>query len=124
MLYYNANMFVRLDEADASPLYLQIAAAVRRALVEGEVSAGERLPPARALAETLGVNVHTVLRGYAELEREGLVRIRRGRGHGVTVRGEAPGRARIHELARQLADEAGRLGIGRDELLAIVAEHR
>jgi GntR family transcriptional regulator len=115
-------MFVRLDESATSPLYQQIAAAVRRALVAGEVVAGERLPPARALAETLGVNLHTVLRGYAELEREGLVQMRRGRG--VTVCGEAPSRARVHDLARQLVAEADRLGISRDELFAILSELR
>jgi GntR family transcriptional regulator len=112
-------MFLQLDEADSAPLYHQIAGAVRRALVEGELRAGERLPPARSLAETLGVNMHTVLRGYAELEREGLVRMRRGQG--VTVCGKAPGRARLHELARQLVREAGRAGVGRDELLQIIA---
>jgi hypothetical protein len=41
-----------------------------------------------------------------------------------TACGQAPGRARVHELARQLADEAVRLGIGRYELLAIIADHR
>src|SRR5690348_14101288 len=110
-------MFLRLDEHDSAHLYEQIAAAVRRALMEGELRAGERLPPARALAEALGVNMHTVLRGYAELEKEGLVRMRRGQG--VTVCG-APERARIVILARQLLSEAHRTGVGKDELLAIV----
>jgi hypothetical protein len=46
------------------------------------------------------------------------------RGRGVTVSGEAPGQARVHELARQLAQEARRLGVGKDELEAIIEGYR
>jgi GntR family transcriptional regulator len=110
---------LRLDERDSSPLYQQIAAAIRRAIAEGELSRGERLPPARVVAEELGVNLHTVLRGFAELEAEGLLRVRRGRG--VTVSGESPSSARLHQLARQLMHEARRLGVNPQEVLVTVS---
>ncbi len=118
MLY--RTMLLTLDHEDTGPLYLQIAAAVRRALVEGDVSAGDRLPAGRALAESLGVNMHTVLRAYAELEREGLVRMRRGRG--VVVTEMALDRARLHELVRQVSGEARRLGVTKQELMAMFEE--
>lgn len=113
-------MLLRLDARDQSPIYLQIAASVRRALAAGEISTGDRLPPARTLAGTLGVNVHTVLRGYAELEREGLVTMRRGRG--VEVCAETPSRAYLHDLLRQTADEARRLGASRADVIAKLEE--
>jgi GntR family transcriptional regulator len=113
-------MLLRLNDDDRSPLYQQVAAAVRRALVEGELSPGDRLPPARELAGSLGVNMHTVLRGYAELEAEGLVRMRRGRG--VTVAAGSAGRARLQALLRQIADEARQLGLTQEELVALLKE--
>ena len=47
----------------------------------GRLTAGDRLPPQRDLADALGVTVTTVTRGYAEAERRGLVRGEIGRGH-------------------------------------------
>jgi DNA-binding transcriptional regulator YhcF (GntR family) len=113
---------LRLDDRDDAPLYLQIAGAVRGAIANGELAPGERLPPARALAASLGVNMHTVLRGYAELEREELVTLRRGRG--VTVSDTSPSRAHLFELVRELAREARRLGVATEEVVALLREHR
>jgi hypothetical protein len=55
-------MLVRILGHDESPLYAQIASQLRRAITEGKVKPGERLPPARELAESLNVHMHTVLR--------------------------------------------------------------
>jgi DNA-binding transcriptional regulator YhcF (GntR family) len=114
-------MLLRLDDRDDVPLYLQIAASVRGAIANGELAPGDRLPAARTLAASLGVNMHTVLRGYAELEQEGLVSLRRGRG--VMVTAESPGRARLLELVREVGREARRLGIAPDEVEALLREH-
>jgi DNA-binding transcriptional regulator YhcF (GntR family) len=113
-------MLLTLDDQDPSPLYEQIAAAVRRALTTGELATGERLPPARALAASLGVNMHTVLRAYGELASDGLIAIRRGRG--VTVLAGAPDRAGLHGMIRALSAEARRLGVEREELITMIRE--
>ncbi|MGK5627789.1 GntR family transcriptional regulator [Streptomyces sp. URMC 123] len=112
-------MLIRVDPASPLPLGDQIAAAVRGAIAEGEVRAGERLPAARELAESLGVNVHTVLRGYQRLREEGLIDLRRGRGAVVT--GERPaGRARLVTQTRRLITESRRLGLPDEELLSLI----
>ncbi len=70
----------RLDPRLGTPTYLQIAQQVRRALIQGILSAGDRLPTAREVVNALTINPNTVLKAYAELERDGLVVSRPGLG--------------------------------------------
>ncbi|MEV0488606.1 GntR family transcriptional regulator [Streptomyces atratus] len=112
-------MLFRVDPTSTVPLGDQIAACVRRAVADGAVVPGERLPAARVLAESLGVNVHTVLRGYQQLREEGLIELRRGRGAVVTG-GASPHRARLMEHVRDVVADARGLGMTEDELLALI----
>lgn len=113
-------MLLRLDPDATGALHERIAAAVRRAIAEGDVTAGERLPPARDVAAALDVNVNTVLRAYRDLRDEGLVELRRGRG--ATVRTASVGRARLTAHVDALLAEAARMGVGRAELIALLEE--
>jgi len=112
-------VLIRVDPARPQPLGEQVAAAVRRGIAEGEVTAGDRLPPARELAESLDVSIHTVLAGYQKLRDEGLIDLRRGRG-AVVRAGAHAGQAGVAELVRGLVLEARRFGIGDDELVELV----
>ncbi len=113
-------MLFKVDPASSEPLYQQIAAQVRGAIGKGSLDAGDRLPPARELADRLGVNMHTVLRAYGDLRNEGLVEMRRRRG--VVVRASADSRARLMTLARDLAREASRQGVTKTELRRLLEE--
>ncbi|MEU7041702.1 GntR family transcriptional regulator [Streptomyces varsoviensis] len=112
-------MLFRVDPASPVPLGDQIAGCVRGAIADGSVRTGERLPAARELALSLGVNVHTVLRGYQRLRDEGLLELRRGRGAVITA-GASPSRARLIEGARDLVAQARDLGLADDEILALI----
>jgi DNA-binding transcriptional MocR family regulator len=72
------------------PVYLAIADALAADLEAGRVRPGERLPTHRELARTLGVNVVTITRAYAEAARRGLVEGHVGRGTFVRSIEERP----------------------------------
>jgi GntR family transcriptional regulator len=109
-----------IDHASPVALHEQVAAAIRRAIADGEVQAGERMPPARDLAAVLGVNANTVLRAMRTLREEGLVEFRRGRG--VTVTGLAPQRSIVIAKARELVALGQQYGYQPDQLAQIVRQ--
>jgi DNA-binding transcriptional regulator YhcF (GntR family) len=106
-----------VDPSDTLPLFEQVAAEIRRAIADGEIGPGERLPAAKALAAVLGVNTNTVLRALRLLRDEGLLDVRRGRG--VTVAG-TPQQGAVVARARELVRFARRHGYPRDELVRLI----
>jgi DNA-binding transcriptional regulator YhcF (GntR family) len=108
---------VKVNKADPTDLYEQVAAEIRRAIADGEAKPGDRLPPARDLAAVLGVNMNTVFRSLRLLRDEGLVEFRRGRG--VSVVG-TPERGAVVQKAKELVEFARRQGYRVDELVEII----
>src|SRR5438105_10287485 len=101
---------VKVDHDDPFPLHEQVAAAIRRAIADGEAGPGERLPPARDLAAVLGVNANTVFRALRLLRDEGLLEFRRGRG--ITVVG-TPEHGQVVTKAKELLQLARAQGYPR-----------
>jgi DNA-binding transcriptional regulator YhcF (GntR family) len=112
-------MLIRIDPADPRPLYEQIELQVRAAIGDGSLTAGERLPAARELAEDIGVNVHTVLRAYGSLRDAGLLELRPRRGAVVTT--AAPTRQQLAAMARGLIEQAREHGLSAAEIVDLLA---
>lgn len=110
---------LKIDPSSSIPLHEQVAAAIRRAIADGEAGPGDRLPPARDLAAVLSVNPNTVLRALHALRDEGLLEFRRGRG--VTVSGDAARKNELMLKANEFVATGRRLGYRQDELAQIVA---
>ncbi|MFW6694433.1 GntR family transcriptional regulator [Streptomyces sp. MAR4 CNX-425] len=110
-------MLIRIDPGSGVPLSEQVAASVRRALAAGSLRPGDRLPPAREVAGALGINVHTVLRGYGQLREQRLIDLRRGRGAVVIA---TPAQTRLHEAVDQLVAAARESGLSEEGAVALV----
>lgn len=72
------------------PAYLSLADQFARAIHDGRLANGARLPTHRRLAEDLALSVQTVSRAYEELIRRGLVSGEIGRGSFVQARRAEP----------------------------------
>lgn len=108
----------RIDPTDELPVGLQLGWRLRALIRTGELSAGERLPSFRQLAEWAGVNVGTVRAVYETLEADGLVVTRHGQGTFVADGVEAA--PQLEEIASDALRRAEEAGLGLRDL-AIVA---
>ena len=94
---------VALDTQSPVPLFRQIHAGLRDAILAGRLAAGARLPSSRSLAAKFRVSRNTVLCAYAELVADGLATGQVGSGTRVTARGP-----RIRRLtAEQIVAQSG-----------------
>jgi GntR family transcriptional regulator/MocR family aminotransferase len=83
-----ASLFIRIDAQLPDRLQQQIYASIRRAILDGVVVPGTRLPSSRALAGDLGVSRTTTLLAVQQLQAEGYLTARRG--SGTMVAAELP----------------------------------
>jgi GntR family transcriptional regulator len=118
-------MLISLDPQDTRPIYVQIVDEVRRALVLGTLGPDDPLPSVRDLAVKLRVNPNTVSQAYRDLERQGMVYVRRGQGTYASP-GKTDGTQRrtlADEVARRALHDARRNGLGADELIQAIRNH-
>ncbi|KIC55903.1 hypothetical protein RM53_14425 [Brevundimonas nasdae] len=117
-------MLFALPPADGRPIYLQIMDEVRRMIAVDVLGPDTPLPSVRQLAADLRVNPNTVAQAYRELERDGVVYVRRGQG--TFVRGSAATgdlkRTQALVVAERALLDAHRNGLTAEDLIAALAK--
>jgi GntR family transcriptional regulator len=115
----------RLDPRSGVPAYRQLVDQVRQAVRLGLLQPGDQLPPVREVVTQIMINPNTVHRAYRDLEADGLVEGRQGRGTFIleaAVPSAAP--ERRAELQEELAAWVGKArsaGMDDEGILALVA---
>lgn len=112
----------RIDKQSKVPLYVQLKDLAKYYVSTGAILANGRLPGVVELAKTLQINFETVRKAYKELEKEGLIQMRRGMGTFAT--GHAGGRTHgqvdpandlgMQDLAHRLVKELLQTGVDLD----------
>lgn len=72
-------MLLSINETDSRPIYLQIISQIKEQVSTGTVRPGDELPSVRELADSLGINMHTVRNAYLKLRDQGIINLRLGR---------------------------------------------
>ena len=120
----NQTVQITIDSDSGIPLWLQLRNRLIYLIASGRFEAGDKLPTVRELAVDLGVNYNTVSKVYQDIERDGYIVSKRGKGTFVADRGPAEAAAAKTE-AEFLADEFIRqcreLGVPRQDIADLVA---
>jgi GntR family transcriptional regulator len=113
-----------LDPHSGVSTYLQIVQQVKDALRLGIVDVGDQLPTVREVVAELAINPNTVAKAYRELEREGLVSARQGRGTFVTstlAAASVEHHARLREELVRWLEAATRAGLEEESIRALMS---
>jgi len=114
-------VIIRVDPADARPIYRQIADEIKALIARGALREGEPLPSVRQVAADLGVNLNTIATAYRELQEEGLITVRHGSGAVVTSRTTRDTtRADLRKPLQTALTQLALAGLTRAEILAMV----
>lgn len=73
-------MKLLISNSSQVPIYEQIKNAIIANIMNGELVSGEALPSIRNLASDIKISVMTIKKAYDELEREGYISVRQGKG--------------------------------------------
>jgi GntR family transcriptional regulator len=108
-VYIDMHNVLTISQADRRPMYLQIMEQIRHRVAVGDWQPGQEIPSIRAMAVDLRVSVITVKRAYLELEREGVIVSRQGRGSFIAEKVNLGTRLQEQELDEHL-EAAVRIG--------------
>ncbi len=78
-------MIIEIDFNSDEALYLQLRNQIIMGIATAQFREGDVLPSVRQLAETIGINMHTVNKAYTVLKQEGYVKVDRRRGAVIAI---------------------------------------
>ena len=117
-------MILNLSELSEEPLHAQVSRQIRAKILSKDLGGGDALPSIRRLAREQRVSVITVQRAYDDLEREGLVQSRRGKGFWVAPipegRKQKMAEARFEDALEKLLNHAAAEGLSADDMRRIL----
>lgn len=108
-----------IDPNSSVPIFQQIADHIRGAIAAGVFRPGEMIPSLRSMALELTVNQNTVQRAYELLERDGMIRARKGLGMFVTNHGKKSAQRKSEDAVYSAfavgvqAGQAAKMPVGR-----------
>ena len=119
-------MILNLSELSEEPLHAQISRQIRAKILSEDMAGDDALPSIRGLAKEQRVSVITVQRAYDDLEREGMVRSRRGKGFWVapipTRKKQELSEERFAEALEKLVGHAAAEGLRTADMRRILGD--
>ena len=78
-------MMIEIDFSSDEAIYIQLTNQIIMGIATSRLQEGDTLPSVRQLADTVGINMHTVNKAYSLLRQEGFVTIDRRRGAVISM---------------------------------------
>jgi DNA-binding transcriptional regulator YhcF (GntR family) len=114
-------MMIDIDFNSEEALYMQLCNQIILGIATSQFQEGEALPSVRSLADTVGINMHTVNKAYTVLRQEGFVKVDRRRGAVIAVDIDSlKARAAVEKELRVLLARALCQGIEKETLHQMV----
>jgi GntR family transcriptional regulator len=111
---------IKLDTSSYTPIYEQIKTEIRSQIVLAILKPGDTLPSIRDLAAKLIVNPNTVARAYRELEQDGFITTRKGKGCFVSDQSASSfpeeKQAMLKSIVSRWIEEAKKYGFSAEEV--------
>ena len=117
------DMFIEIDFSSDEALYIQLRNQIILGIATNRFHEGDVLPSVRQLADTIGINMHTVNKAYTVLKQEGYVKVDRRKGAVIAVdEGTKQALLDVREELRVLLAKASCKNISREEVHALIDE--
>ena len=117
-------MRIIISNSSSTPIYEQIKNAIINQIMDGELKEDEALPSIRALAQDIKISVMTIKKAYDELESEGYIVSRRGKGTFVAPKNselvKEQAQKDIEKYLEKMIDIAKNFNISKDELIELL----
>ena len=78
-------MMIEIDFSSDEAIYIQLTNQIIMGIATSRLQEGDTLPSVRQLADTVGINMHTVNKAYSLLKQEGYIRLDRRYGAVIAV---------------------------------------
>lgn len=78
-------MIIEIDFNSDEALYVQLRNQIILGIATNRFQEGDSLPSVRQMAESIGINMHTVNKAYTVLKQEGYVKVDRRKGAVIAV---------------------------------------
>ena len=116
-------MFIEIDFNSDEALYMQIRNQIIMGIAMRQFQEGDSLPSVRQLAETVGINMHTVNKAYTVLRQEGYVRVDRRRRAVIAVDSDRNDtRAELKKELKVILAKSSCKNISKEEMHEMIEE--
>lgn len=116
-------MILEVDFNSEEALYIQLRNQIIVGIATNRLKEGESLPSVRQLAESIGINMHTVNKAYTVLKQEDFVKVDRRRGAVIAIDADRiSDLEQMRESLRVILARASCRNISREEVHALIDE--
>lgn len=117
-------MNIIISNSSSIPLYEQIKLQIESEILKGNINSGDALPSIRVLAKELKVSIITTKKSYEELEKEGLIETKAGKGSFVSSKNSNRLReitlSKIEDNLANIVETAKSINLDQENLIEII----